>query len=73
MKTENINIELLNMIGDVKNKGDMRVWIEYGNGNINDKISILHTAGVLDDKLIINQNWKSFKKVMYPKIMDLNQ
>ena len=25
MKSQNVNIELLNMIGDVKNKGDMRV------------------------------------------------
>ena len=44
IKSNNENITLLNMIGDVKNKGDIRAWVE-SNGNentINHKISIFH-------------------------------
>ncbi|MGE5411922.1 MAG: SDR family NAD(P)-dependent oxidoreductase, partial [Clostridiales bacterium] len=29
---------------------------------------IIHAAGILDDKLLINQSWESFEKVMDPKI-----
>jgi len=30
---------------------------------------IIHTAGILDDGLLLNQTWKRFEKVMEPKVM----
>jgi malonyl CoA-acyl carrier protein transacylase len=53
---------------DVSNQGDM-VWVlEAIAASMPPLRGIIHTAGVLDDGILLQQNWERFTRVMEPKV-----
>lgn len=54
---------------DVTNKQDLEKIIKEISGSDNPLKGIIHSAGLLDDGTILNQNEEKFKKVISPKIL----
>ncbi|NEO98311.1 MAG: type I polyketide synthase [Symploca sp. SIO2E9] len=53
---------------DVSNQEQMAKVLEQVKGSMPQLRGIIHAAGVLDDRLLLEQNSESFTKVMEPKV-----
>ncbi len=54
--------------GDVANPGDVKTILTAIEQSMPPLRGIIHTAGVLDDGVLVRQSWDRFEKVMAPKI-----
>ncbi len=60
--------EVVVINGDVSAEKDVEALFETIGNTLPELKGIVHAAGVLDDGMIIEQNWDRFVKVMSPKV-----
>ena len=55
---------------DISNSKDVEKLFEsITEGSISVHLRVYHCAGVLRDRIILNQNWESFQEVLAPKVL----
>ena len=69
-KLENDNVTIKRIINDISDAGAFEIKLNTAMKNSAAKNigGVIHAAGVLDDGIILNQEWKNYKKVFVPKI-----
>lgn len=67
LEEKGVKVELL--AGDVAQISQMRQVFAFINGNLPPLKGIIHTAGVLEDAVLQQQNWEKFNRVFAPKIL----
>jgi len=60
--------EVLSLRADVAREADVRSVIAHVAGGRLPLRGVFHAAGVLDDGILVNQDWDRFVKVMAPKV-----
>lgn len=54
--------------GDVSNCDDVRRTLEYVSEHLPPLRGVVHAAGLLDDGVLMQQDWARFERVMAPKV-----
>jgi acyl transferase domain-containing protein/acyl carrier protein len=65
---EQKDVKVLIAQADVSNEADMVRVLEAVKASMPPLRGIIHAAGVLDDKILLQQNWERFSRVMAPKV-----
>ena len=60
---------VLYLRGDVGDYSTVKSWVERAKSEFGSIQGIIHTAGIIEDKLLIQKDWSSFKSVLFPKIV----
>jgi acyl transferase domain-containing protein/acyl carrier protein/ubiquinone/menaquinone biosynthesis C-methylase UbiE len=67
-KLEEEGVQILAMQGDVSCEADVRKILAEVERTLPPLRGIIHSAGVLDDGMLLQQDWSRFEKVMAPKV-----
>lgn len=67
-RMERSGVKVLVAQADVANRNDMVRALEEVKESMPPLLGIVHAAGVLDDGILLQQNWGRFAKVMAPKV-----
>ncbi len=54
--------------GDVSSESDVRAIVDRMGADLPALGGIIHSAGVLDDGVLVQQNWERFRTVLAPKV-----
>ncbi len=65
---EQAGVHIFAMQGDVSNENDVMKLITEIEQTMPPLKGIIHSAGVLDDGMLLQQDWSRFEKVMLPKV-----
>ena len=61
--------EILYLSGDVSNRETVSSWVFESKSSFGELNGIIHSAGIIEDRLFAQKEWDSFKKVLLPKVM----
>lgn len=67
-RLESEGVRVLILQGDVSREEDVARVLAEMNKNMPPLRGIIHSAGVLDDGMLLQQNWARFETVMAPKV-----
>ena len=65
---EKFGAEVQYLQGDVSDQSAVARWIERANSRFGSIQGIIHSAGILDDGLLMQKDWQRMKSVLAPKI-----
>ena len=65
---EQAGAQVLVVQADVSKQSDVAKVLEQGRASMPPLRGIVHAAGVLDDGVLLQQNWERFTRVMTPKV-----
>ena len=67
-RLEQKGVHILTMQADVSNEDEVRKLIAEIKQTLPPLKGVIHSAGVLDDGMLLQQDWLRFEKVMAPKV-----
>ncbi|PSB21039.1 short-chain dehydrogenase [filamentous cyanobacterium CCP2] len=67
-KLEQAGAKVLVLQGNVAETADVSKMLETIASSLSPLCGIIHAAGVLDDGILLQQNWERFTRVMQPKV-----
>jgi acyl transferase domain-containing protein len=65
---ENAGVQVLLVQGDASLPGDVQRIVNEINVAMPPLRGIIHSAGIIEDSLLVNQNWQAFERVMASKV-----
>ena len=65
---EQTGVQVLVIAADVSQPDDVSDLLEQAQSKLPPLRGIIHAAGVLDDGVLLQQNWERFSRVMAPKV-----
>ena len=66
---EKLGSETLYLQGDVTDRTIVEKWIKTTKDHFGSVQGIIHSAGIVEDRFLIQKDWKSFKSVISPKVL----
>ncbi len=66
---ESMGGEILYLQGDVTDQETVEKWIEAAKARFGSLQGIIHSAGIVEDRLLFQKDWSSFRSVLLPKVL----
>ena len=66
---ESLGAAVLYLQGDVSDQATVENWIEQAKSHFGDLHGIIHSAGIIEDRLLLQKEWTTFKSVLLPKVL----
>lgn len=63
-----VGVDVMIVQGDVANIDDVTTALDTINRNMPPLRGVIHAAGVLDDGMLVQQDWSRFERVLMPKM-----
>ena len=61
--------EVLYLQGDVSDQLTVEKWVKATKERFGSLQGVMHSAGIVDDRLLLQKEWSSFKSVILPKVL----
>ncbi|MBP7190317.1 MAG: SDR family NAD(P)-dependent oxidoreductase [Rickettsiaceae bacterium] len=66
---EQLGASVLYLSGDVSDKAIVESWIASSKSHFGSLHGIIHSAGIIEDQLLLQKAWPNFRSILLPKVL----